>query len=301
MTNSEIKVGYLISYDYEYIKNSLPLIYDDVEYIAIAVDINRRTWIGKPFEIPEEFFQWLKDFDTQKKIHLYEDDFCDLNLTTMQCETRERNMLSQFMGEGGWHVQIDADEYFIDFKSFRDYISKHMNYDVEQVLLAPFYTIYKEDDNGFYVVKEAEEYVPVAFNNPKFIRARYTECKNTHVVPSPILHQSWAKDVDQIKKKIENWGHKDDFDTERYFQLWNFVDSYTYKHLKNLHPLAENGWRSLEYVQTTQIPELIEILKKEEAEKMLVEQEQQELKPSDFIPPIHYRIKRFLKRKFRLK
>jgi hypothetical protein len=35
----------------------------------------------------------------------------------MECDTRERNMLAKYMGEGGWHVQIDADEYFADFLS----------------------------------------------------------------------------------------------------------------------------------------------------------------------------------------
>ncbi|TFD98560.1 hypothetical protein E2605_00315 [Dysgonomonas capnocytophagoides] len=297
MTNSEIKVGYLISYDYDYIKNSLPLVYDEVDYIAIAVDINRKTWVGKSFEIPDTFFQWLKDFDKDNKIHLYEDDFCDLNLTPMQCETRERNMLSRFMGEGGWHVQIDTDEYFIDFKGFKNYVSRYMDYDIEQVLLVPFYTIFKEDNTGFFVVKDAEEYVPVAFNNPKFIRARYTECKRTHVVPSPILHQSWAKDEVQIRKKIENWGHKNDFDTEKYFQLWKFVDSYTYKRLKNLHPLAENAWKELEYIPTTNIVELIEILKKQDLEKRAETAVSQKIKGSDFFPPIYYRIKRVLKRK----
>lgn len=299
MTNSEIKVGYLISYDYEYVKNSLPLLYDDVDYIAIAVDINRRTWTGKPFEIPDAFFQWLKIFDVSNKIHLYEDDFCDLNITTMECETRERNMLSQFMGKGGWHVQIDTDEYFIDFKSFKKYITKYIDYDVEHVLLVPFYTIFKEDENGFYIVKDAEEYVPVAFNNPKFIRARYTECTNKHVVPSPVLHQSWAKDEEQIRKKIENWGHKNDFDTEKYFQLWSFVDSYTYKHLKNLHPLAENGWKSLEYIQTTNIPDLVSIL--QQREKAIKEDQANvpKIKMADFIPPIYYRLQRILRRKFK--
>lgn len=301
MTNNEIKIGYLISYDYEYVKNSLPLLYNDVDYIAIAVDINRKTWVGKSFDIPDSFFEWLKSFDTEQKIHLYEDDFCDLNLTPMQCETRERNMLSQFMGVGGWHVQIDTDEYFIDFKGFKNYVTQYMDYDTEQVLLVPFYTIFKEDSTGFFVVKDAHEYVPVAFNNPKFIRARYTACTNTHVVPSPVLHQSWAKDENQIRKKIENWGHKNDFDTEKYFQLWNFVDSYTYKHLKNLHPLAENGWESLEYIKTTKIPELIEFLKQQEAERSQQVQTQPKLKGSDFLPPIYYRLKRVLKRKFNLK
>jgi hypothetical protein len=36
----------------------------------------------------------------------------------MENETRERMMIAQRMGEGGWHVQVDSDEYFLDFGTF---------------------------------------------------------------------------------------------------------------------------------------------------------------------------------------
>ncbi len=64
MTNNKplIKVGMLISYDYMYIKDSLPRIYPYVDYIAFAIDKDRKTWGGENFDIPDAFFEWVKDF-----------------------------------------------------------------------------------------------------------------------------------------------------------------------------------------------------------------------------------------------
>ena len=33
----------------------------------------------------------------------------------MELETRQRNMMAEKMGSGGWHIQMDGDEYAYDF------------------------------------------------------------------------------------------------------------------------------------------------------------------------------------------
>ena len=90
----KIQVGYLISYDYELIKNSLPNVYKESDTIFLAIDVNRKTWKGDIIEINPDFFDWIKSFDTDNKIVIYEDDFYVQSLTAMQCEVRERKMLS---------------------------------------------------------------------------------------------------------------------------------------------------------------------------------------------------------------
>jgi len=105
-----IKVGFLVSYDYNYLRTSLPLVYAEADSVSLAIDKQRRTWNGGSFTIDDAFFEWLKSMDTKKKIRIYEDDFFDPNLSAIENDSRERNMLAKFMGEGGWHVQVDADE-----------------------------------------------------------------------------------------------------------------------------------------------------------------------------------------------
>ena len=108
----KVNVGFLISYDYELLKNSLPLVYHASYSIVLAIDKDRRTWAGNKINIPPVFFEWTKALDTENKI--YEDEFYIKELNTIQNETREPNMLAKKKGEGVC-LQIDADEYHVDF------------------------------------------------------------------------------------------------------------------------------------------------------------------------------------------
>jgi len=299
MNNNEIKVGFLVSYDYEYLKNSLPRVYNYINYIAIAIDKNRLTWSGNKFSIPDSFFEWLDKFDFEKKIHIYEDDFYDPDLTPIENDSRERRMLGKFMGKGGWHIQIDTDEYFLDFKSFVDYLVKYIDYNKEIIVQVPVYSIFKQDSHGSYIVVDTNEYFPLGTNNPNYNRARYTPCENFCVIPTPIIHQSWGKDIQQIKNKITNWGHKLDFDTEEYLKLWDFVDPFTYKYLKNIHPIYAPMWGALEYIPAIEIPQILDYFKQKEYDNIKKSAKQSKISVSDFLPPIFYKIKRAVKRKIK--
>ena len=63
-TMNKIQVGFLISYDYELLKNALPRVYDDADTIFLAIDKQRKTWNGASFSINDSFFLWIKEFDT---------------------------------------------------------------------------------------------------------------------------------------------------------------------------------------------------------------------------------------------
>ena len=122
-----IKVGFLVSYDFKYLYQSIPLVYNDADLIVLAVDKERLTWSGNPLVIDPDFFEWVQKFDVLKKIVIYEDSFFVPENSPAQNDTRERNLLAKAMGEGGWHIQIDSDEYFNDFKSFTDFLKERNN------------------------------------------------------------------------------------------------------------------------------------------------------------------------------
>lgn len=46
-------------------------------------------------------------------------------MSTIDLDTRQRNMMAKVMGEGGWHLQIDSDEYPIDFEKLTTFLRKH--------------------------------------------------------------------------------------------------------------------------------------------------------------------------------
>ena len=54
---------------------------------------------GNNIEIPQSFFEEVKLFDSKNKIHFYEDSFYMKDLTPIECETRERNLLLKKMGK----------------------------------------------------------------------------------------------------------------------------------------------------------------------------------------------------------
>ena len=120
----KIQVGFLVSYDYDLLRNAIPLVYDFADSIFLAIDIDRKTWNGESFNIENDFFGWIKEIDIKDKIIIYEDNFYQPNLTTMQCEVRERKLLANKMGIGNWIVQLDADEYFINFARFARFSKK---------------------------------------------------------------------------------------------------------------------------------------------------------------------------------
>mgnify|MGYP007128966661 CR=1 FL=1 len=50
-----IAVGFLIAYDYEYLKYSLPCVYNSADKIILAIDSNRNTLTGNNFQFDENF------------------------------------------------------------------------------------------------------------------------------------------------------------------------------------------------------------------------------------------------------
>lgn len=271
MKNSEeIKVGYLVAYDYEYLKYSLPTIYEYADKIVLAIDKNRKTWIGQSFDISTEFFTWLKDFDRENKISIYEEELAVLGLGSMESEVRARNLLAQYLGEGGWHLQIDVDEYFIDFKGFVDYLRSLEYNKIPLSIYAKWITIFKQEGEDFFLI-DSNELFPLASNKPQYTlgRAQSSEVKSIHT-NFYVLHQSWGRSYEEMQQKLSNWSHKDDFltfENDSYFSLWKSIDKHNYKYIKNFHPLFNTDWKELTYINAQNIYSLVDKVKMELEDK----------------------------------
>ena len=157
----DIKVGILISYDYEYVYKCIEQIYQNATIIVLAIDKKRRTWKGDNYDLCDDFFVKIKEMDSEGKISIYEDDFYDPNLNVIQCDTSERNRLAQFMGVGGWHIQIDSDEYFIDFPRFVTYLRsiEYRGIDRKLVIYARWLTLFKKSMTGYFYIENSEHFV----------------------------------------------------------------------------------------------------------------------------------------------
>lgn len=248
-----IHVGIPISYDYKYLPLCLKQIYDHADKITLAIDINRMTWAGKSYEIDESFLSEILANDPFHKISLYEDDFCKPELSTMGCDKRERRMIKQYMKsdeEDAWHLQLDTDEYFIDFQSFVKYLHKiEAIYKGDVSVCVKWKTIFKITSQGIIIANDNEGlgYFPVASIGGSRWNPSPSEIRIC--ADFSVLHQSWGRSEDEVQFKIANWSHNGDFNVENYFFFWKSVNKYNAPYIHNCHPLGEKaGWNWLQYI-----------------------------------------------------
>lgn len=255
-----IKIGYLISYDYNFVFNSIQLIYPFAEEIYLAIDCDRKTWMGNSIDIDESFFEKIKSLDIDKKIKIYEDQFYIAGLEPMHLETRERQMLSTKMGESCWKIQLDADEYCPNFKYLAQFLKKNnflLKKSAPQINFLPTWiSLFKRNEKGFFIISPYEETFSMISNQPKYKFGRNSEGLDLQI-DYKVIHQSWARGEQEILTKIQNWGHHYDFETTTFFDRWKNLDETNYKEYEDFHPIYKGFWKKLEFVEAKSIEELI--------------------------------------------
>jgi hypothetical protein len=258
---SQIKTGFCVAYDWELLKFSLPLVYSQSDKICISIDKHRVSWSGKKFIFNDEtFYGWINSMDRQKKICILEEDFYLAELTPSKNEVRQRNRVAEVLGEGGWHVQLDCDEYFLDFELFVFYLKSLPKRRIEKSnVCCALITIFRQTNEGFLIVnpefKHNMEYIQVATMEPNYAYGRRNGNFNLYT-NFKLLHQSWARTEDEILNKISNWGHSKDFDSDQYFLFWKSLNEENYHTVRNFHYLTPSIWPSLQFVKGKEISAL---------------------------------------------
>lgn len=258
----KIQVGFLLSYDYEKLRHSIPPVYAGADQIFIAIDKDRRTWSGQQFEISPEFFQWLETFDTQKKITVYRDDFYVKEISAIQNDSRERHMLALQMGIGNWIVQVDADEIFIDFGKFVHTLRKHDRFldrpQENPVQIAGYLiNIYKYLEDGLLYVDQPTK-VMLATNYPNYKVARKTKERIIYT-DNILLHESLSRTEEELRFKFTNWGHNDEINAS-FFDKWKSATKENYTQLRDLFYLNPSVWKKLGYLPTKDIHALKDVI-----------------------------------------
>lgn len=209
----KIHVGLLLSYDYEKLKLSIPPLYQAADKIFIAEDKSKKTWSGNEFVVDYSFYEWVNEFDVDNKIEFYRDNFYIPELTAIENDTRERYLLSLKMGIGNWLIQVDSDEYFIDFEYFVKKLRKYDSYldnpKNNRILIAGFHiNIYKYLEDSMLYVNQATKFY-VATNYPNYKLAKNTKERIIYI-NSYVLHEGLSRTEEELEYKLNNWGHKED-------------------------------------------------------------------------------------------
>lgn len=267
----KIQVGFLVSYDYLLLKKSIPLIYDEADTIFLAIDINGKTWNGNRINIDSAFFDWINEIDTNNKIKIYKDNFFIPSLNTMECEIRERKMLANQMGVGNWIIQLDADEYFINFKKFVNYLKQKnkllISPEKNKIQIHPFHvTLYKKVENGYLYVNKATPTV-VATNFPDYRVGRKTHGKVIYK-NALILHECLSREREDLILKLKNWGHNQDINLKAFMAKWDAVNESNYNKMSGFFFLKPSIWKHLDFIKSRDFEELFSNFKLEKEKKM---------------------------------
>lgn len=257
----QIKIGFCVAYDWNLLAYSIPPIYNEADLICLSVDKDRISWSGNPFSWDETGFRSLiSKLDPDGKVRILEEDYHLSSLSPMENEVRQRNKIAEFMGEGGWHIQLDTDEFFLNFPVFVSRLRRYRRGSRPFNVSCPWITLYKQDASGFYYVAPERfdqiEFIQIATLHPSYEYGRRNGNFNI-LTDCALLHLSWARSESEIWEKLNNWGHKNDFDVQAYFRKWQELDAGNYNSYVNFHHIRPEIWPVLKYLPAKSIEELL--------------------------------------------
>ncbi len=256
-------IGFLVSYDFNLLKQSIPCVYAEADKIVLALDQQRLSFTGQPFYFDEAFKDWIAEIDKDQKITWLEAPFYREGFSPFEAVMVMRNQLLQAMQPAEWYIQLDADEYFLDFRGFKHWLISQPFPQGQMVQVSVAWkTIFKKLNQGFLMIGGKPEYITIATNVPINTKERFHEEAQTFTAPFTLLHQSWARDESEVLQKINNWSHAQDFNGLKFFAFWEKCDNRNYKYFRNLHPLHGPNWQCIELVNAKDIPELVAFYRK---------------------------------------
>ena len=249
----KLKAITLLAYDTAFMLESIKTYIDIVDELYIGLDENRQTWAGSTYELEPGIEAKLKALSP--KVRILEEQFYIPGLNTMENDTRERNLISSHVDEVDYILSVDSDEFLLNPNELASWLRQQTEEDV--CILGSWITVYKELDDAYLVIanKSGPDLgdVPIITDRTDcFVNARWTKQKYV-MSPAVLLHFSWARSEAELRKKLVNWSHSDDFSTQQHLDLWLNANERTYKNYKNFHPVTPESWPALVLIEKTQL------------------------------------------------
>ena len=255
----------LISYDADYLPNSIKTYYEYVDEIILGLDKNRVSWSKNKFTFDEpKLWAELNDIDSDGKITIVEEDFVKSD-KAIENDNYERNYLKEQCSHD-WIFSFDADEELLNahdfFVNYLPLVEKYYNTcDIMMTWATPFKTIEDKtlvicENDGQAFLKEPQGVV--TSKDSTYVFARWTDkCQSeSKKLMSPLiaLHWSLCRSQKDLHQKINNIGHSDLVEQDPFYQLWSdlTLDNYTqYKNFKTSGMGPQ--WPTLRAIPTEQL------------------------------------------------
>lgn len=256
----------LISYDAEYLPDSISRYYDYVDEIILGLDKNRISWSKNTFSFDEsKLWSDLAKIDGDNKITVIEENFHSSD-KPMENDTQERNFLKA-QCSNDWIISIDADEMLINAKEFFvnycPIVEKYANsYDICMTWATPYkqiddtvLIIANEDNSPFF----GENQGVMTTSDSTYVYARWTDksARGNNRLQSPLIaiHWSLCRTKESLKFKITNSSHSDLADKDPFFSIWKEVTLKNYHELHNFKTsgLGQSQWPKLMPVKAEEL------------------------------------------------
>lgn len=244
----------LISYDAEYLPESIKTYYEYVDEIVLGLDENRITWSGNKFSFEEgNLWKQLKDIDYDSKIVVIEDNF-HKSKVALENDNYERNFLKEKCSND-WIFSFDADEQLVNAKDFfLKYVPLAEKYARKVDLSFTWMLPYKEfedcylviaDEQGRWFLGDTQGFV--THRNHQYTYCRWTNNKTHVITPLAILHWSFCRTERSLNQKLQNFGHSDKTPTDPFFHNWKQITLENYHQLRNFKTsgFGNNQWSRL--------------------------------------------------------
>jgi hypothetical protein len=244
----------LISYDAEYLPDSILSYYDYVDEIVLGLDEDRITWSGNKFSFDEaKLYSALKAIDVDNKISIIEHNFHHSKVA-LENDNFERNYLkSQCTND--WIFSVDADETLLNSKDFfLKFLPLVERYNNSVDLLFTWFLPYKEFDDSYLVIANEDNtwfrgdtQGFVTHKNNEYTYCRWTNNRKHLRTPLAVLHWSFCRKETKLDQKLNNFGHSDKTAKDPFLYNWKLVNLDNYTQLRNFKTsgYGANQWEKL--------------------------------------------------------
>jgi hypothetical protein len=250
-----VKLGICVAYDWEFLQYSLPPVYDKADAICLSVDAENRSWTGNNFSFDNEGLEKLvKKLDKSGKIQILREPFYSPARTPIENECYQRKRMAEALGDADWIIQIDTDEIFINPDFFFSELKKYCGCKRSVNIHGLWINLIKQTPTGFiYSVLKTP---PLATNDPVYEYGRTNGHFNIHS-NSFIAHITWARPEEEVKYKLENWGHSHEFNGKSFLKIWQAMDEFNWRYIKDFHPMGKENIDRLYFLEARNLEEFV--------------------------------------------
>lgn len=270
--------AYVLAADPAWIEASVLSYYSLVDRIVVSFDSAQRGWTGAPIRV-EECLERLRALDREGKMRYAPGTYARSGYTPMENETHQRQEAVRIAGVGAdWVLQLDTDEVLPNPGALRDLLREAAARNVPAVEW-PMRVLFRRQRSGQFLEvcapggRDRYEYPgPVAVRpEVTFVGARRTgtsflrpivrgDCVSLQVCAAPapgeqrleclepgdaVVHNSWARTPESIRRKIGSWGHSAGYRSWLfYYTSWRPA-ARLWPLMRDFHPFARGLWPRL--------------------------------------------------------